>query len=95
MTPPTKPKSVHVYQSESDGKLCAQGDMLCDNPDFHYIGEYAPRGAVLSECWETRCGRWTERYDTRAEAVRSRQFEAKEHGCAPRIVHVVRRKAAK
>lgn len=98
MTAPAKPKVVHVYRHPYAGLECndaPEHDNYIRLNGLEYLGEYAPRGPVVREWWETRCEGWTERYDTRAEAVRSRQFEAKEHGCAPRIVHVVRRKVCR
>lgn len=70
MTPPTRPKVVHVYRSDGPNPLWIDQHCTAPYPDpthrlcrGEYLGEYVPApGPVVAERWEVRyladSGRW-------------------------------------
>lgn len=101
MTAPAKPKVVHVYRHPYAGLECndaPEHDNYIRLNGLEYLGEYAPRGPVVSERWELQFqyddGTWG--HHTSYEHLITARRELKERrdtfSTTYRIVHVVRRK---
>ena len=108
MTPPTKPKVVQVYR-DKDGVLVGLYAPI-HLGGWEYLGEYAPRGQVIRERWETR---WYDDlhephcsvYDLKCTLPgwrKDRIRQAHDHariirasGGSPKVFHIVTRKKAK
>lgn len=100
MTPPTKPKAVHVYRSDGPNPLWIDQHCAAPYPDpthrlcrGEYLGEYVPApGPVVAERWEVRHRDHVSRYKTREAALSDRDLNC---GNSCRIFHIVTRKKAK
>lgn len=95
MTPPTKPKVVHVY--ESYGGLHAEGEKVRrPKAGLVYLGEYVPApGPVVGERWEVRSPYLSYRAFASHDDARGHAKYQRRSGLSARIVHIVTRKKAK
>jgi hypothetical protein len=86
VTPPTKPKAVHVYRGTVTGNLSVYEKRLPKRELGYreYLGEYVPRGDVIRERYQVRDWRGFAygSFPTRARAVRSKRV-AKARPVAP------------
>lgn len=97
VTPPTKPKAVHVYRGTVTGNLSVYEKRL-PKRELGYrerLGEYVPRGPVLSERWEVRSPHLSSRTFVSHDDARGHAKYQRCSGLSARIVHITVRKAAK
>jgi len=102
VTAPAKPKVVHVYRGEGPNPLWV--DQHTSEPYAHpsmrlclgeYLGEYVPRGPIVSERWEVRSPHLSPLTFVSHDDARGHAKYQRCSGLSACIVHIVTRKKAK